>query len=688
MNCQGCGQQLSAGAAAAGVCAACGRAITSVPATGPATHVRTAGSPLAPADKPSGATMVTAAPSGGAPPPVNDTMVSRAPAASPPPPRPAAPPSKPTGPTRKLDNYEVLELLGQGGMGTVYRGRDTSLQRPAAIKCLAPQMAQDRELVERFLREARLVAKLRHDNICGIFHLGIDPTSGAPWFAMELVEGRSLEDVLKEDGALAAPEAARIIQQTAVALAAALAKGIIHRDIKPANIMLTAEGQVKVTDFGLGRLLEGGQKLTQANMIMGTAHYMSPEAAQGMEVDHRTDVYALGVTFFQLVTGKLPFDGPSAMSILQKHVTQTAPDVRSLRQDVDPATSAVIERMLAKKPEERYQDYAQLQADLGALAAGQAPAAAVAPSPGAGAAEPVSSDVLQTARQGAVTAAKTLAPRVSLTRRWKLKVPVALLILLAAHFFFWGRPGMVFIPGGTYRVGPPDELVEVQLAPFYIDPYEVTNGQFHSALGMPPPPADLVDTPKALSSANEAEAYLEAAGLTLPDEAQWQVAARGRQATRFPWGDFDEEERLKGQVATYASDLEGPAPVGTHALDVSSFGCYDMAGNVQELVRVTREAPEPGETEASGRRRLRVEFRMSSGAEGPPPFTTLGASWNSSLNDESLAWKDLRYLYPVRFSNQGVGFRGVHEVGFFTRVGEWIKVGATWLAVLALVLFL
>ena len=274
---------------------------------------------------------------------------------------------------RQLGAYRVVGFLGKGGMGQVYKGFDTSLHRHVAIKELAPALAANGELVERFLREARLVAKLNHENICDIYFMGRASDTGVPFFAMEFVDGRSLEDRLKAEGKLPVDEAVSIVRQVSLALRAAHGKGMIHRDIKPANVMLTSDGVVKVTDFGLAKLVEGGQSLTRTDVIMGTPHYMSPEAGQGLPCDLRTDVYSLGVTFFHVLAGRVPFDGPSAPSVLHKQINEELPDLSALREDVPDHVVSVIRRMTMKRVEDRYQDYDALLADLDSLSEGKRP---------------------------------------------------------------------------------------------------------------------------------------------------------------------------------------------------------------------------------------------------------------------------------------------------------------------------
>ena len=264
-----------------------------------------------------------------------------------------------------IGEYRVDGLLGKGGMGYVYSAFDPNLQRKVAIKTILPTLATDEEIVERFLREARMVAQLSSDSICHIYSLGRLPESDLPYFVMEFIEGTSLQEKLHNSGTFAAVAAVEIIKEAATALNIAYEKGIIHRDIKPANIMIELNGSVKVTDFGLAKLVEGGQELTGKDVIVGTPHYMAPECALGEKCDHRADIYSLGATLFHMVAGRVPFDGPSALSVLNKHANSPIPPLREINASVPQRLVTIVERMLAKKPEDRFSNYDELLAAFG-----------------------------------------------------------------------------------------------------------------------------------------------------------------------------------------------------------------------------------------------------------------------------------------------------------------------------------
>ena len=259
------------------------------------------------------------------------------------------------------DRYEIAGVLGQGGMAKVFKGTDRVLGRTVAVKVLAPQYADDEGFVARFRREAQAAAGLNHPNIVGVFDTGSQ--NGVHYIVMEYVEGRTLRDVIRADAPLLPERAIEITDAVARALAAAHESGLVHRDIKPGNIMLTRDGEVKVMDFGIARTTTG-DTLTQTAAILGTALYLSPEQAQGQPVDARSDIYSLGCVFYEMLTAHAPFEGDSPVAIAYKHVRETPRLPSELNPDVPPELDAVVMKMLAKNPENRYQNAAELREDL------------------------------------------------------------------------------------------------------------------------------------------------------------------------------------------------------------------------------------------------------------------------------------------------------------------------------------
>lgn len=262
-----------------------------------------------------------------------------------------------------LGHYDIIAELGRGGMGVVYKGYETSLNRYVAIKVLAESLAHDESVKERFLREARSMAALNDPHIISIYFIGDD--AGQTYFVMEFVDGESLGSLLKREGKLKPEQAAKIVYQTAQGLATAHDKGVIHRDIKPGNLMITAKGAVKIADFGIALSSQDfSKKLTSTGEFVGTPGYLSPEVCQGKPVDQRSDIFSLGIVLFECLAGRMPFTDESPLGLMLEVVKAEIPDVRTLNADVDPELERILAKMVAKDPAERYQSCQELVADL------------------------------------------------------------------------------------------------------------------------------------------------------------------------------------------------------------------------------------------------------------------------------------------------------------------------------------
>jgi serine/threonine protein kinase len=257
---------------------------------------------------------------------------------------------------RRIASYTLLEPIGHGGMAVVYRARQESLDRTVAVKVLSEHLAASTEFLERFRREARTAANLRHPNVITVHDYGQDER-GVPYLVLEYIEGATLADLM--DAGLDDGRIPTLLDQIAAGLDYAHARGVIHRDIKPGNVLITEDGRAVLADFGLAWLLEGAH-LTLTGGVIGTPEYMSPEQAAGEPIDHRSDVYALGVVLYEMLVGERPFVAETPIGVLLKHLQDPAPSVLDARPDLPPAVGQVLARCLLKDPVQRYASAGEL----------------------------------------------------------------------------------------------------------------------------------------------------------------------------------------------------------------------------------------------------------------------------------------------------------------------------------------
>jgi len=308
--------------------------------------------------------------------------------------------------------YRLDAQIGAGGMSTVYRAFDTTLERRVAVKLMHREIASDSDQLERFRREARSVAQLSHPHIVGVIDAGEE--DGRPYIVFEYVEGETLKDRIRRMGRLPIDEAIAYAIEIARALGAAHARAIVHRDIKPQNVLVDEEGSAKVTDFGIARSLEE-EGLTADGRVLGTTDYVSPEQALGHDVDGQSDIYSLGVVLYEMLTGDVPFHGENQVSVAMKHVREDVPDVQAMRPEVSARLAAVLDRMTDKDLGHRHPDAASVELDLEDALAAEA-----------------SRTGTSTGEATAVLRTLPATARRRLPLRLRLRVPVLLLILMIA----------------------------------------------------------------------------------------------------------------------------------------------------------------------------------------------------------------------------------------------------------------
>jgi len=361
-------------------------------------------------------------------------------------------------PRTYMGRYELTHLVARGGMAQVYRAVDLQLDRPVALKVLFPELSVDKTFVERFRREAQAAANLSHPNIVPVFDWGED--DGVYFIVMEYIDGRSLSTVLRDPQKLPPNQIAQIGAGVAAALAFAHRHGVVHRDVKPGNILITPDGEVKVTDFGIARAMNTEESLTQTGAVMGTAAYFSPEQAEGKTVDARSDIYSLGVVLYEMAVGRPPFTGDSPVAVASKHVRDQPVLPRVANPACPAALEAVIMKAMAKDPAARYGSAEEMRADLlrfadgrpveagdpnvtsvmGAAAAGAAATTMMSPATGRTMAVPA----------GGIAAADSNRDDAARKRRTRNLIWLLVLLLIAlgviAYFLFSSLNGNVTVP--------------------------------------------------------------------------------------------------------------------------------------------------------------------------------------------------------------------------------------------------
>jgi serine/threonine protein kinase len=272
-----------------------------------------------------------------------------------------------------MGKYDIIDVIGHGGMGVVYKGRQVLMDRTVAIKMLQSQHIADSMSVKRFHQEGKAASKMNHPHVITVYDFGVTPNSGQPFIVMDYLLGTDLSTIIKEEGQLGVERSLKILAQSTDALDHAHRMGVIHRDLKPSNIMLIdyedEKDFVKVVDFGVAKLISAGgeqQRLTQMGEVCGSPVYMSPEQCQGLELDNRSDIYSMGIVIYETLTGRLPILGKTMVETMSKHITEAPPRFKEVRPDlyIPERLEAVVFKALAKSPADRHQTMAELTRDL------------------------------------------------------------------------------------------------------------------------------------------------------------------------------------------------------------------------------------------------------------------------------------------------------------------------------------
>ena len=564
---------------------------------------------------------------------------------------------------RTIGNYEVISQFGEGGMGELYLGRHTRLAREVVIKTIRTEDFNPRQiehLRERLEREAYIQSQLDHENIVRVYDF--ISAGETTCIVMEFVPGRDLRKmILHETGPIPYPRALLLFKQILEAIKYAhdfkytdksdeLHRGIIHRDLKPANILVTPEDRVKVTDFGIVKVrgVKGG---TQMGFNPGTPEYMSPEQARGRELDHRSDIYSLGIVLYEMLTGRVPFDmdgaGTSDYEIRRGHIELPVPPLSKFRRGIPGGLEAIVLKALEKNPDNRFQSAKDF---LDAIKGFELTGVQTYGGPRKTVVQPVDNppnpDIPdKTVVTPPIDETEIGDPEESSSDEITIPIPdekkprptsrtimisIGIVIVAAAVISWWilsrapmsvesgivggggisgsvsVPQGMISIPGGEFSMGRDDgndferPSYKVQVKPFFIDHYEVTNDEYAKFLRQTRrnPPSHWREGQYENGEARlpvvnvtwyEARAFCEWAGKRLPFEPEWEYTARGRDNRLYPYGN-EWKPRFSNALET---GLDKPQAVGSYPEGDSAFGVADLAGNVAEWTE-TEYKPYPG----------------------------------------------------------------------------------------------
>jgi serine/threonine-protein kinase len=555
---------------------------------------------------------------------------------------------------QRIGKYEIEEYLG-GGMSRVYRARDPLIDKTLTIKILTDEGAADEEAKARFLREAKVAARLEHENIVSVYDFG--QYEDRPFMVMEFVRGEDLKSAIANQRAGDFQNKVRIALQIAGALEYIHSQGIIHRDVKPENVRINASGNAKLIDFGIAKTVN--LSLTRDGFTLGTPYYMAPEQVRGKEVTKLVDIYAFGILLFELMTGTRPFVGESIDQIFFK-ILQEEIDLSPLRlAGVPESMCSLITGCTEKVAERRIQSFQEVRERLAAMAS---------PSE-----KPVSERAIKEA------APKQTPPPVA-SRRWLVWAAVAVVVALIypVSRIFTSRPEttptaasnapdkpalaptlatttgeMVLIPGGSFLSG--EASVATNVGPFYIDRTEVTNGAFEQfcRATQRPLPKGLAGAPAENPVVNvtieDAFEFAKWAGKRLPTLKEWEKAARGTDGRLYPWGNEFDPKRANVSDNPDSGSRHSSASVTSFENSQSLWGVLNMAGNVWEFVDERRK-PSPEAVE--GFRSL-----LSPPVTADEPwYVMMGGSFDMPL-PKNVTFEQASV--PGRFKAPDIGFRCV-----------------------------